>query len=104
MSVSKVKGEEYVLITRNKTNSKFEFRPKDKNSPKIWKDESDIIDMMKDKETKEGDMFHTRNEGVTTSTGATTLTTVTVVDGHLKSVNNDTKVDNIGELDVDESK
>ena len=79
----------YVLKERNEDNSRFSY--KEKGGVNIYRDrtERSIINMI-----KKGDEFYTLNKD---DSG---YTPVKVVSGDLESVNNDTKVDNIGSLPV----
>lgn len=81
---------QYVIMRRNSENSRFIYRPLTPAFPQIVKDEQDIIIMIMN-----GSEFFTYNEE------SDSFTKVIVVDGHIKSIGNDTILDNIDELTID---
>lgn len=79
--------KEYVITYRNKTNDKFMVCLKDSMSGSIKK-EKEIIELI-----NKGIKFFTQ-----TGPLGKILIPVIVVEGHIKSLLNETKIDNINEL------
>lgn len=89
-----IKPSSYVIIGRNGKNDRFKII--EKNIFIILKDdigfivsESDIV-----KDIEEGIEYYTYNEELNT------FTEVIVVNSHIKTIKNDTKIDNIDNLPI----